>query len=91
MNKKIVLIVEMLEKWSKLMDKDLLMPNVPFPTAGGEVFWTDLAEIDGWRVQRNTVTGHCRLLDPENIRRAWGTYTGVMSLFGKVKAFNERR
>jgi pimeloyl-ACP methyl ester carboxylesterase len=31
------------------------------------VFW-----FAGWRIQENVYTGHCRLLDPSNVRRAWG-------------------
>ena len=50
----------------------LSMPNIPFPTLGGHVFWTDLANVKGWRLQRNDITRHCRILDPDDIRRAWG-------------------
>jgi pimeloyl-ACP methyl ester carboxylesterase len=41
-------------------------------TMGGRQFWTDMAHLDGWRIQHNHVTGHHRLLDAENIRHAWG-------------------
>ena len=47
--------------------------NIDFPTAGGEVFWNELAEYHGWRFQENDFTKHVRLLDPTNTRRAWGT------------------
>jgi pimeloyl-ACP methyl ester carboxylesterase len=47
--------------------------NVQVATYGGKQFWTDQAILAGWRVQRNAVTGHCRLLDPDDERRAWGT------------------
>lgn len=50
----------------------LSMPNVPFPTMGGHVFWNELANVNGWKLQKNMVTGHCRILDPDDIRRAWG-------------------
>lgn len=48
--------------------------NLPLPTLGGKQLWTDL-RIDpaGWRIQRHALTGHCRLLDPRNTRRAWGS------------------
>ena len=49
------------------------MPNINFPTMGGEVFWNDIYSLNGWRVQQNTITKHCRVLDPNNIRRAWGS------------------
>ena len=47
------------------------LPNIPFPTLGGKVFWNTLAEKNGWKVQKNMFTGHCRLLDPKNVRMAW--------------------
>ena len=47
--------------------------QVPLPTLGGLQFWADIRYQEGWRMQRNTVTGFYRLLDGDNIRRAWGT------------------
>ena len=46
--------------------------NVDLPTAGGEIFWKELAEYHGWRFQENNITKHIRLIDPANFRRAWG-------------------
>ncbi|MEM6675900.1 MAG: alpha/beta fold hydrolase [Planctomycetota bacterium] len=48
------------------------MVNVPAVTAGGQQCWADLAWDDGWRVQRHVWTGHARLLDDRDVRRAWG-------------------
>lgn len=48
------------------------LPNLRMPTLGGVQFWTDLEWRRGWRVQHNAVTGHYRLLDPANVRYAWG-------------------
>ena len=59
------------------------MPNIPFKTLGGEVFWTNIQECQGWKLQRNGVTGHYRILDPNNIRRAWGTESAMEDLFSK--------
>jgi pimeloyl-ACP methyl ester carboxylesterase len=50
------------------------LPNLPVATLGGKHYWADLLIRDGWRIQRNINTGHCRLLDPADIRRAWGSY-----------------
>lgn len=47
--------------------------NVTWPTAGGLQYWGDEMVCSGWRVQRNAVTGHCRLLDCDDRRQAWGT------------------
>ena len=49
------------------------MPNVEFPTLGGQVFWDTLAEANGYKLQKNKLTSHCRILDPEDIRIAWGS------------------
>lgn len=47
--------------------------NIACGTMGGEVFWDNIASRGGWRIQKNLVFGNCRILDPDNIRRAWGT------------------
>ena len=56
----------------KTLESAGTLPNIPFPTMGGKVFWSTIEEKDGWKVQKNTFTQHCRVLDPKNIRRAWG-------------------
>lgn len=49
--------------------------NIPFPTLGGRQVWADrLLAQDGWRIQEQVWTGHCRLIDGRGIRRAWGDY-----------------
>lgn len=47
--------------------------NLPIKTTGGTQVWTDHAFREGYRIQKNALTGHFRLLDGENVRRAWGT------------------
>jgi hypothetical protein len=46
--------------------------NAAIQTLGGKQFWTDVENASGWRVQEHATTGHFRLLDPNDIRRAWG-------------------
>ena len=48
--------------------------NWPLKTVGGMQFWTDWKNVGGWRVQENSETGHCRLLDPNDVRHAWGDF-----------------
>lgn len=48
-------------------------PTWGTPTLGGMQFWGDLHFQGGWKIQRNVLTGHCRLLDPRNFRFASGT------------------
>ena len=70
-----------------LMDefaKDVPRLNVAARTSGGTVFWTDLAAVEGWRIQRNSVFGNCRILDPSNTRRAWGSKEEMFALCAKI-------
>lgn len=55
--------------------------NLPFPTMGGRQIWADQFIRHGWRIQRNVFTEHYRLLDPNNIRRAWGSYEHCRARF----------
>lgn len=48
--------------------------NVATPTLGGKQFWTDELLFRGWRIQRNVLTGNYRLLDENDVRRAWGSF-----------------
>ena len=41
-------------------------------------------EKDGWKLERNIVTGHCRIINPEKIRVAWGDYSRMKMAFKKV-------
>ncbi len=61
-----------------------LLPNVKTKTMGGDFWWNDLAHSNGWRVQRNSVSGHCRILDDQNVRHAWGAESEVMAFFQKL-------
>ena len=72
------------EKAKKILDSELSLPNIPFPTMGGEVFWTTEMNYDGWRMQQNMVTKHARIIDPNNIRIAWGTYNGMVRAMKRV-------
>ena len=50
------------------------LPNIQSKTLGGQYFWADELVYFGWRIQRNTFTGHCRLLDGEKRRHTYGTF-----------------
>jgi hypothetical protein len=51
---------------------------------GGTLFWKDVAEIKGWRMQKHIFTEHWRLLDPKNMRYAWGVKGKIMDIFVKA-------
>ena len=59
------------------------LPNIPTSTNGGHVFWKNLTECNGWRLQQNRITHHCRILDPQDVRRAWGGDEAMVKLFIK--------
>lgn len=61
--------------------------NIRFPTMGGKVFWEDLETWGEYRLQRNLVDGHCRILDGDDERIAWGE-EGAMR--AKLRRLTER-
>ncbi len=60
------------------------MPNIEMGTAGGKVWWNNLVEHNGWRLQKNKLTGHCRILDPSNNRKAWGSEDKMLDAINRV-------
>lgn len=76
------------EYWSSITGEQLkvfcqtqakYIPNIETSTMGGKYHW-DSAVIDGWKIQQNKYTGHCRILDPDDKRCAWGPSDQVLSL-----------
>jgi pimeloyl-ACP methyl ester carboxylesterase len=62
--------------------------NVPLPTWGGKQLWADELHFHGWRIQRNVLTGHCRLLNANDQRHAWGTFEQCRTRLDQIKAEN---
>ena len=60
-------------------------PNLAIPTPGGLQFWADVFWFAGWRIQENVYTGHCRLLDSSNVRRAWGSREACRATFERLR------
>lgn len=63
---------------------DSSMPNIETLTMGGEIFWHTIANVDGWRLQRNKVFGNCRIIDPNNLRKAWGGEKAMLQAFKNI-------
>ncbi len=59
--------------------------NLNIPTLGGKYLWADVHLLAGWRIQKNILTGHFRLLDDTDKRRAWGTYENCQKKLGTFK------
>jgi pimeloyl-ACP methyl ester carboxylesterase len=62
------------------------VPNLDSPTFGGKQFWTDEFVYLEWRIQRQVLSTHYRLLDQNNVRRAWGTFDECQAEFKKLKS-----
>jgi pimeloyl-ACP methyl ester carboxylesterase len=58
---------------------------VPMPTLGGKQFWADELFFHQWRIQRNALDGHCRLLDGHDRRHAWGTFDECRARLEQIK------
>jgi len=61
------------------------LPNVATGTLGGTQFWSDELVFHDWRIQRHVTTGHYRLLDDRNFRRAWGTFDQCRARLDELK------
>ncbi len=66
-------------------DESEMNLNIPTWTLGGKQFWTDTLIHSQWRIQRHVVSGHYRLLDPSNVRRAWGSWEDCLAAWRKSK------
>lgn len=53
--------------------------NLRAPTMGGAQVWADVHFFHQYRIQHNVLTDHYRLLDPKNIRLAWGSLDACQS------------
>mgnify|MGYP002677983791 FL=1 len=61
------------------------MPNLPMKVLDKGVFWKNLSECKGWKLQQNRITGHCRILTPERVREAWGGREEMEEAFKKIR------
>jgi len=59
--------------------------NLPIATMGGAQFWGDCFLHHGWRIQENVYTGHYRLLDRRDVRRAWGSYEACRTVLERAR------
>ena len=69
---------------TNILDSELALPNIPTPTLGGKVFWITLAEYKGFRIQQNQITHHARILNPDDVRIAWGTINGMIKALNRM-------
>ena len=60
--------------------------NFEWKVLDAGVWWDVLDEKSNWKLERNIVTGHCRIINPEKIRVAWGERSKMEQAFAKVKS-----
>ena len=53
-------------------------------TLGGRQFWGDVHYFRGWRIQQNVFTKHYRLINPENVRHASGSFEDCQNSLKKI-------
>ncbi len=58
--------------------------NLPLPVIDAGWFWNTVHEQSGWKLQEHRLTGHYRIVDPNSIRRAWGTYMEMKALWTQI-------
>ncbi|MGB7323626.1 MAG: lipase, partial [Rubripirellula sp.] len=79
------------EQEGQVQDSDQTEPtvsqrfNLPIKTGGGTQLWTDYAYRNGCRIQQNSLTGHWRLIDDQDVRRAWGSREACQSELDHLK------
>lgn len=60
-------------------------PNIESKTLGGKVWWDTIYDVEGWRVQVNKITKHARILDENDVRKAWGN---ADTMIEKLRRYN---
>ena len=60
--------------------------NLEWKVIDAGVWWDVLERCGGWKLERNVVTGHCRIISPERRRVAWGTEAQMRTSFRKIRA-----
>ncbi|RIK77495.1 MAG: hypothetical protein DCC67_12560 [Planctomycetota bacterium] len=55
------------------------------PTLGGRLVWADEVWLHDWRIQRHSITGHYRLLDPSNRRQTFGSFDTCLAKLNEIK------
>jgi pimeloyl-ACP methyl ester carboxylesterase len=63
--------------------------DITMKTLGGRQFWGDLQFFHQWRIQRNVLTGQCRLLDGDDYRHASGTLEECQKKLDEIKEANK--
>ena len=59
--------------------------NLEWKVVDAGLWWSVLDTCGGWKLERNVVTRHCRIVSPERRRAAWGSERDMRSSFEKIR------
>ncbi len=60
--------------------------NIEWKVLDRGIWWDVLETCGAWKLERNKVTSHCRILDPNCRRVAWGSEADMRRSFLKIRA-----
>ena len=76
-------------------DERVLVPqdnvNVGSKVTDAGVWWDVLDDCEGWKLQKHILTKHCRILNPNRVRVAWGSETTMRDSFAKISRTLKRK
>ncbi len=61
-----------------------MMTNIPLRVSDQEIFWETLKAEKGWKLEKNIITEHARILNEKGIRIAWGPLEEMSVLIDKM-------
>lgn len=59
--------------------------NLELKVMDAGIWWDVLDETRGWKLEQHILTGHCRILNPERRRVAWGGEREMRQAFATVR------
>ena len=59
--------------------------NVEAKVMDAGIWWDVLDEVQGWKLERHVLTGHCRILNPQKRRTAWGSEKNMRRSFATIR------
>jgi pimeloyl-ACP methyl ester carboxylesterase len=59
--------------------------KIPMKTLGGRQLWADVLHFHDWRIQQCHLDGHFRLLDSDDTRHAWGTFSECRTKLDEIR------
>jgi pimeloyl-ACP methyl ester carboxylesterase len=81
----VLLLLTAISSLAAAESKKSAPPAITSQSLGGQYCWADELVYFGWRIQRNTFTGHCRLLDEDRRRHAFGSFETCLAKLEEIK------